>query len=93
MTQENSQHNDDFENLVVRFQAGALSPDEVAIFESLLRNDEGKLAVYLEMEKRSAEIARLLERKPYSLGIQWSGRKGVQDDRVLECRAGRMRTE
>lgn len=53
----------DFEELVVRFQTGTLTPEEVESFESLLQADEQKRLIYLGMEKQSAEIARLLKRK------------------------------
>jgi ferric-dicitrate binding protein FerR (iron transport regulator) len=60
---EQPSQGEEFERLVIRFQAGAMTSEEISAFESLLRADERKRSIYLGMEKQSAEIARLLGRK------------------------------
>ncbi|TWU33199.1 FecR protein [Novipirellula artificiosorum] len=54
---------DEFERQVVRFQAGAMTQEEINAFESQLRTDERKRLIYLRIEKQSAEIARLMKRQ------------------------------
>lgn len=63
MMREELSEREDFERQVVRFQAGAMTSEEIVAFEALLRTDKQRQLIYLEIEERSAEVARLLKRE------------------------------